>query len=209
MKKKKDDIEDINTQLKVTNKIINSLGSSSFLTNIATCIASYDINEEFESKILNRTKYELPIKNGKVINFKTLEIRDRNIEDFWSFECPVEFLRQCEGNQTNLDCVQKFFNDICCGDTDLIDYHQRLWGYLLTGEVSDRSIHIFHGNGCNGKSSIVNIHRKILSNFSVSLSEDITLKKVGRGASPELMDLLYSRCGSLPESDKKEELNSR
>jgi putative DNA primase/helicase len=46
-------------------------------------------------------------------------------------------------------------------------------------------------------------------NFSVNLSEDTMLKKSGRGASPEMMALLHSRCGIMPESDKKEILNSK
>ena len=35
------------------------------------------------------------------------------------------------------------------------------------------------------------------------------LKKTSRGANPEMMPLLTARCGTLPESDKKEELNSK
>jgi putative DNA primase/helicase len=191
-------------QINILKKIIQNLKSSTFLNNVCKAIGSYKINPDFEPKIINKSTFELPIKEGLIINLKTLEIRKRNKKDYWSFECPVSF-----DLNYNLDSVNKFFNDICCNDDSLKDYHQLLWGYLLTGEIKDRSLHIFYGNGCNGKSSITNIFRNILCNFYVSLSEDITIKKSSRGASPELMDLLYSRCGSLPESDKKEELNSK
>jgi len=188
----------------ILQKIITNLKSFTFLNNVCKTIASYKINDDFESKIINKQPYELPIKNGFLINLKTLEVRKRHKNDYWSFECPVSF-----DLNYNLNCVNKFFDDICCNDLELKNYHQLLWGYLLTGEIKDRSLHIFYGNGCNGKSSIINIIRNILLNFYVSLSEDLTIKKSSRGASPELMDLLYSRCGSLPESDKKEELNSK
>jgi len=196
--------EDSQKELECLQKIKQNLKSSTFLNNICKAIASYKIDNDFESKIINKSTHELPIKNGNIINLKNLEVRKRNKNDYWSFECPVSF-----DLNYDLNCVNKFFDDICCNNLDLKNYHQLLWGYLLTGEIKDRSLHIFYGNGCNGKSSIINIIRNILINFYVSLSEDITIKKSSRGASPELMDLLYSRCGSLPESDKKEELNSK
>ncbi len=195
----------INAKIKQVQKLTANLKSSPFIKNISSAIAGYDIDKDFETKIINRSKHELPIKDGKVINLKTLEIRERTFTDYWSFECNVSFL----GEEADLTVVKKFFNDICCGSKDLVDYHRRLWGYLLTGEISDRSLHIFWGDGCNGKSSIVNIFSNIMEDFSTALSEDVMLKKTSRGANPELMPLLTARCGVLPESDKKEELNSK
>jgi P4 family phage/plasmid primase-like protien len=184
--------------------MMSNLKSAPYLSNICKMIGSHSIKEDFESKIINKTTYELPIKDGKLINFKTLEIRERNMGDFYSFESPVSF-----NPDLDLDCVEHFFDSITCGDKELKNYHQLLWGYLMTGEISDRSLHIFYGLGCNGKSSIVNIFQNIMEEFYTALSEDITLKKTGRGASPELMSLLHTRVGSLPESEKREELNSK
>ena len=45
------------------------------------------------------------------------------------------------------------------------------------------------------------------SKFGVACSEDITLKKTSKGASPEMMPLLFGRHATLPESAKKTELN--
>jgi len=194
----------LNVVLKQVQKLISNIQLIPYLTHISKAIGSHNIDKDFESKIINKTTYELPINNGKLINFKTLEVRNRIRTDYYSFECPVSFNRDL-----NLDCVEKFFTDICSGDIELKNYHQLLWGYQLTGEIKDRSLHILFGSGRNGKTSVINIIRNILLNFCVSLSEDINIKKSSKGASPELMDLLFSRCGSLPESDKKEELNSK
>ena len=195
----------INAKIKQVQKMIGNFKSAPFINNITKALAGHNIDKEFETKVINRTTHELPIKDGKLINLKTLEVRDRTFTDYWSFECNASFL----GEKSDLSCVEKFFNDISCGSKDLVDYHRRLWGYLLTGEISDRSLHIFWGNGCNGKSSIVNIFSNIVGDFSTALSEDVMLKKTSRGANPELMPLLTARAGVLPESDKKEELNSK
>jgi P4 family phage/plasmid primase-like protien len=194
-----------NARLKQVQKLITSCRSTPYINNIVKAYAGFDIDSTFETDIINRNKHELPIRDGKIINLKTLEIRQRTKEDYWSFECDVDFL----GEKADLNHVEKFFSDISCGDKDLIDYHRRLWGYLMTGEITDRSLHIFWGDGCNGKSSIVKIFKNIMNNFACSLSEDVMLKKTGRGASPELMDLLTARAGILPESDKEEEINSK
>lgn len=201
----KADKEKWNSKNKKIQKMILNLKSSPYINNTLKALAGYDIEENFETKIINKKPNELPIQNGKIIDFKTLEIRDRTLNDYWSFECDVNFL----GEKADLSCVEKFFNDISCGSPNLVDYHRRLWGYLLTGEVSDRSLHIFWGAGCNGKSSIVNIFSNITKKFTVALNEDVMLKKTSRGANPEMMPLLTARCGSLPESDKREELNSK
>ena len=195
----------INANLKQVQKMISNLKSTPYINNIIKALSGYPIDKDFETKIINRTPYELPIKNGKVINLKTLQVRDRNFNDYWSFECNASYL----GEKADLSSVKKFFNDISCNSKNLVDYHRRLWGYMLTGETSDRSLHIFWGNGCNGKSSIVNIFSNITGDFTTALNEDVMLKKTSRGANPEMMPLLTARCGSLPESDKKEEINSK
>lgn len=194
-----------NSKLKEVQKMMRNLKTAPYINNIIKALSGHSIDKDFETKIINRKTYELPIKDGKVINLKTLEVRERCFSDYWSFECNASYL----GENANLDCVKKFFSDISCGSEKLIDYHRRLWGYLMTGEISDRSLHIFWGVGCNGKSSIINIFSNILGKFSTALSEDVMIKKTGRGASPELMPLLTARVGVLPESEKKEELNSK
>ena len=196
----------INAKLKKINKCMTNINTSPYLNNIIKFYLSYSINKDFESKIVNKTTDELPIKNGKVINLRTLEIRNRTRKDYWSVECPVEY-----NPSLDLTDVHQFMDSITCNSTELKDYHRRLWGYMMTGEISDRSLHIFWGNGCNGKSSMVNIFKGIMGDvMATSLSEDVMVgKKSSRGASPEMMDLLYARCGIMPESEKKERINSK
>jgi putative DNA primase/helicase len=175
------------------------------LKHIGSAIAGYSFDNDFESKVINKSIYELPLKGGRIINLKTLEVRDRVRTDYFSFELNVEY----KGRDCNFESVLTFFKSITCDSKDLIEYHRRLWGYMMTGSISDRSLHIMWGNGCNGKSSIVNIFKAIMGDFGVSLDEDTMMKKSSGGAKPELMDLLYSRCGFLPESEKKEKINSK
>lgn len=207
-----DDDEDQQTfeakqrQVKVNliQKLIHRLGGANFLVGIRNLLTK-DVHPDFTTEVINRCTNELPILDGKVIDLRTLMVRERTINDYWSFECPVTFL----GEDANLEIVKKFFSEITRGDEALIAYLHRYCGYLLTGEISERDMMIMWGKGCNGKTSLINIINNILGPFSVALSDDVMMKKDSRGATPELMNLKDARVGVLPESDKEEELNSK
>ena len=163
-----------------------------------------DIHINFESELLNKSTYELPIKNGYKINIKTLETEKRTIKDYFSFELSVDFI----GNKYNKDIVHKFILDISNGNIELFEYHKKLWGYFLSGDILDRSFYIFHGHGCNGKSSLINIFKAITKNYTAQLSPTAIMKKrTTTSLSPELISLMTARTALLPESEKGEELN--
>lgn len=196
----------LNAGIKQSQKMLSNLKSAPYISNVCKSISGYSHDKDFESKVINKSIYELPIKGGKIINLETLDIRDRNRTDYFSFELDVNFL----GEDHDFDkVVIPFFKSITCNSDSLIDYHRRLWGYMMTGSISDRSLHIMWGNGCNGKSSLINIFKKIMGNFAVNLDEDTMIKKSSGGAKPEMMDLLHSRCGIMPESEKEEKINSK
>lgn len=193
-----------NARLRQANELLKSINSAPYILNILKFISGYDIIEDFQTKIINKSPHELPISGGLVIDLKTLDTRPRTIDDFWSFELSVSYNKNID-----LSVVDKFFKDITCNSIQLQDYMRRFSGYLMTGGIEDRSLHILYGDGCNGKSSYINILKKITGKFSTSLSEDFNIKKTSKGASPDLMDLLYARCACLPESGKKEALNDK
>lgn len=183
------------------------------ITNQIYNIIKKEIN--FEETILNKSMYELPIKNGMLINLKTLVLRERTINDYFSFGLDVDFL----GDNYNLKVVNDFMCDISKKiiikddkeilevDLELVDYHKKLWGYLLSGDIGDRSIHIFRGVGCNGKSSLINIFKTITDKFTTQLSSAAMMNKNNSPLTPELETLMTARVALMPESDKGDELN--
>lgn len=195
------------------NKTETGLSITTAKKHSAVCqilTGALKLDDKFESKILNKSTNELPIKNGNIINLKTLEVRKRIKTDYFSFELDVEYLSNKEKDVSKFKEkeVLNFMSAICNNDKELIEYHKKLWGYMMTGEITDRAFYIFFGEGCNGKSSIVNIFKGIMKNFVAQLSEDaIIKKKASSGATPELMPLLSARCSLLPESDKGDILN--
>jgi len=171
-----------------------------------------DKDNTFDILNLNKSTYELPIKNGKKINLKTLEVEDRKITDYFSFELNVDFM----GVKYDLETVNKFMGEVykkyddekkeLITDLELVDYHKRFFGYCLSGDIGDRSLHINVGVGCNGKSSIVNIFKNITGNFTKQLSPNVMIKKSTSTLTPELEVLKDARLALMPESEKGDEI---
>ena len=58
------------------------------------------------------------------------------------------------------------------GDNDLIDYHQRLFGYAMTGFTKEKMFCFAHGEGNNGKSITFNSVSTIMGDYAQSASID-------------------------------------
>lgn len=204
-KDKNDEEASLKAQIKGIQKMIGNLSSTPFLSNVCIYYSGFELDKEFETK-LNSKPNELPIKNKRIINLKTKAIRERTKDDFFSFELDCDYIQNC-----NYDKVIDFFSGICCQNEDLIDYMKRLFGYCLTGEISDRSLHIFWGVGRNGKSTVIDIIRKILGKkLFVTCSENVLLKSNSSSStSPELVRIQGARLIVLSETDKQEKLNSK
>lgn len=160
---------------------------------------------EFDKKI-NNVSNLLPLKNGKLIDLKTLQVRDRTINDKFTFECPVSYLPE-----SNFEHANKFFCDIMPDEKER-EYLRKSLGYMLTGEVDARAFFIWYGNGSNGKSVILNLMMKILDKFYVSADKSVFCKtdnKNSGAASPHIYALLGKRMIGYSEGETSDhfELN--
>jgi putative DNA primase/helicase len=52
------------------------------------------------------------------------------------------------------------------GNSDLVEYLQRIIGYCLTGDISEQKVFIFHGTGSNGKSTFIESIQALMDDYS-------------------------------------------
>jgi putative DNA primase/helicase len=78
-----------------------------------------------------------------------LEITDREKEDYFTFESPVDYLEETPN-------ANKFFGQVFA-DKKTIDYYQKALGFMITGDTSAQVFFIWYGRGRNGKSVIANM----------------------------------------------------
>jgi putative DNA primase/helicase len=59
-----------------------------------------------------------------------------------------------------------FLGRIFGGSTELISFLQQAIGYSLTGSVSEKGLFVFHGNGDNGKTTLLEAVRHIMGDYA-------------------------------------------
>ena len=103
--------------------------------------------------------------------------------------------------------VSEAFN----GDTEMAAFLQRIAGYAMLGEPVEEVMFVFTGNGCNGKSTIVNAIREILGQSACTVeAETFTTTGGGAGgaggARADLLAVFGKRFVVLPETDENARL---
>jgi putative DNA primase/helicase len=89
----------------------------------------------------------------------------------------------------------------------LVEYIQRLYGYALTGDVSEHKLFLQIGEGGNGKGTLNDfVSQDILANcpagFACEIPIEALLESKGERHPTELMDLWHTRLALARESDE-------
>ena len=96
-------------------------------------------------------------------------------------------------------------------DQEVISFIYRLFGYVMLGEPKHHHFVIFYGpKGRNGKSILLEIVRKILGDYSNTMSVASIMVKshVGDGATPAMAKLPGKRLVIINEPNEKHELDA-
>jgi putative DNA primase/helicase len=90
------------------------------------------------------------------------------------------------------------------GDQQLVDYVQRLMGYMLTGDTREQRLFFLYGTGANGKSTFLNVCKALLGSqlCRQTPSETIMARQNRSGATPELACLHGARAVMTTEVDE-------
>ena len=118
----------------------------------------------------------LPLKNGKKINMKTLEISERTIEDYWSFELKHTFIH----NQPFKDNkFGKFLKQIFPDEPEY-KHMVLLLGYMITA-LNDQNIFLMLQSkyGGSGKTTLMELFRAVFPDFCCKIQKDVLLHNKG------------------------------
>lgn len=115
-------------------------------------------------ELLDKCKGEVPIKDGKMLDLRSLQTRDRKLEDY----CTSFIDRRLTESTGSID---KFFHDIL-EKGDKIEFIQKSLGYTLSGEKNIDMFCVFIGSGANGKTILFNLISDTFPTFSTSIDED-------------------------------------
>lgn len=152
-----DDDESISEIKAVYDKVLKDFDSIAYINKINERLIYMLSDNEF-CKTLNTVPHIFPLKNGKKINFKTLEVSERTKDDLCTFECNLDYKDDVN------DDVEKYFYQLIPNKKNR-RYLQKALGYMLTGETLAQVFFVLYGVGENGKSQIMKFMNAILKEF--------------------------------------------
>lgn len=158
-----------------------------------------------DSAEFNHQSRYLGVRNG-VVDLETLTLVPPSPHQLVSLQMGTRF-------EEGADCpvFKRTISEVFFDDAEMVDYMQRFFGYALLGEPTREIMGIFHGNGCNGKSTIVNVMRDLFGEYGHTASADLmTSVGAGRtnagGARADLIALKHKRLVVMSEIDQRARL---
>ncbi|CAK0778772.1 putative DNA primase/helicase [Azospirillaceae bacterium] len=103
----------------------------------------------------------------------------------------------------------KFLEDILPDEAVRL-YVQRFFGYCLTGVTSEQTFTIFYGRGKNGKSTLVDVIRRVIGDYGVTVPVEQFLDVDRRNAdapNPTMARLIKARAAFVSEPSKSASLS--
>lgn len=101
---------------------------------------------------------------------------------------------------------ERFVSEVFQGDAELIEFAHRVIGYCSTGETREQLFLILHGDGANGKSTLLKIISDALGPYgSHTPTETLTVRNGGQ--SNDVARLMGARFVTASEADSHQRLN--
>jgi len=149
----------------------------------------------------------LACANG-VLELRSGRFRPGRPDDYLVKAVPHEWA----GIETPAPAWEAFLSEIFQDDGELIDYLRRLFGYGITGLVSEHIIPVLHGVGRNGKGTLIETIRYVLGPLAQPIPSEMLLEqRFGRSStapSPDLMSLKGLRIAFASETDEGSRFSS-
>jgi len=148
---------------------------------------------------LDRHPHLLNVRNG-TIDLRTGELRPHAQADLISQFLDLEF-------RPDALCPEfgKFLDEVFCSDSELIGYLQSVFGYAATGETKEQCFFLLHGDGANGKSTLLNAIRATLGDYAKHTPTETLLVRNG-SSSNDLVRLAGARFVTASEANADQKL---
>lgn len=134
------------------------------------------------------------VLNG-TIDLHTQSLRQHGKEDRLSKRAEVVF-------DTTAGCPRwmEFLDRIFVGNQNIISFVQRLFGYGLTGLLTEHIIVILYGTGANGKSTLLGILRSLAGDYAIHCRPEVFTAKRNDSQGFELVALAGARVVTASET---------
>ena len=143
--------------------------------------------------LLNCQNGTIDLRKGKLQPFRK--------QDFITRICDTEYNEKCP-----TPLWDSLLETVMSGKKIMIDYLQRACGYALTGQTNEQVMFIFHGTGCNGKSTFLNIFSAIMNTYAQSTSSETFMQKKNDNINNDVARLKGARFVTAIEMEENKRL---
>jgi putative DNA primase/helicase len=100
---------------------------------------------------------------------------------------------------------KKFLGEIVQGDTEVVDFMQRWYGYAATGDAREQKLLIKHGPGGNGKSTLGDAIDSVLGEYTSPATLGLLTGKAGANDTAHLAEIADLRGRRLVTASESED----
>ena len=107
---------------------------------------------------------------------------------------------------------ENFMREVSCGDSDWVDYMQRVMGYGMSGHISEEKMFFWLGMGANGKSVLGNIQGRVMGSYGGVAPPAFLMYRRGgdaNGPTPDIANLAGKRVVSANEVEAGSNLSGQ
>ena len=136
----------------------------------------------------------LAVANG-TLDLRTGQLRPSRRGDFITRGSDIRF-----DPAATCPTFIRFMERIFRAHPEVIPFLRRAIGYTLTGDTREQCVFIAHGDGSNGKSTLVKVLEWILGDYAKQAAPDLLLTKTGDRHPTEIADLRGARLVATVET---------
>jgi putative DNA primase/helicase len=145
---------------------------------------------------LDKDTWLLNVQNG-TLNLRTGELLSHDRDDLITLLAPVKHKPEAK-----CPLWEKFMDRIFDGDKELISYLQKALGYSLTGSTGEQCFFILYGDGCNGKTTLLETVKAVLGEYAKDTNPQTFMEKSGNSIPNDLAALKGARFVKAVEIDQ-------
>lgn len=151
---------------------------------------------------LNKDPWLLNVANG-TIDLRTGQLREHRRDDLITKVLPVAY----DASNPKCDRWEAFLQQVMGGNQQLISFLQKAIGYSLTGLTSEQCLFFLYGSGANGKSTMLELMRELLGEYSTQADFTTFLERKGDGPRNDIARLYGARAVTSSEVGEGKRLN--
>lgn len=155
---------------------------------------------------LDRDPWLFNVQNG-TINLRTGEKRPHRRDDLITKLAPVAFdaVATCPR-------FERFMLEVMCNRPHLVAYLQRVLGYALTADIREQVLFFLHGDGSNGKSTLLKLILDLMGDYAKQAVSDLLMAKNTEAHPTEVAELVGKRmviCTEIGEGKTLDEVRTK